>query len=78
VPGAGGALVAQGLPVDQIGNLAFENGIRLHELSPTQASLEEAFMELTADSVEFHAQAPRQRDAVQADSTDRMHPTGVA
>src|SRR6516164_1375781 len=50
VPGAGGALVAQGLPVDRIGDLAFENGIRLHELSPTQASLEEAFMELTADS----------------------------
>src|SRR6516165_8473054 len=77
VPGAGGALVAQGLPVDQIGNLAFENGIRLHELSPTQASLEEAFMELTADSVEFHAHAPGQLDAGGA-STDRMHPTGVA
>jgi ABC-2 type transport system ATP-binding protein len=78
VPGAGGALVAQGLPVGQIGDLAFENGIRLHELSPTQASLEEAFMELTADSVEFHAQAPGRPDAAQADSTDRMHPTGVA
>jgi ABC-2 type transport system ATP-binding protein len=77
VPGAGGALVAQGLPVDQIGDLAFENGIRLHELAPAQASLEEAFMELTADSVEFHAHAPGQRDAGAA-STDRMHPTGVA
>ena len=77
MPGAGGALVAQGLPVDQIGDLAFENGIRLHELAPTQASLEEAFMELTADSVEFHAHAPGQRDAGAA-STDRMHPTGVA
>ena len=76
VPGAGGALVAQGLPVDQIGDLAFENGIRLHELAPAQASLEEAFMELTADSVEFHAHAPGQQDA--AGSTDRMHPTGVA
>src|SRR5499427_7393219 len=77
VPGVGGALVAQGLPVDQIGDLAFENGIRLHELAPAQASLEEAFMELTADSVEFHAHAPGQRDAGDA-STDRMHPTGVA
>jgi ABC-2 type transport system ATP-binding protein len=63
--------------VDQIGDLAFENGIRLHELAPAQASLEEAFMELTADSVEFHAHAPGQRDAGAA-STDRMHPTGVA
>jgi ABC-2 type transport system ATP-binding protein len=78
VPGVGGALVAQGLPVDQIGDLAFENGIRLHELAPAQASLEEAFMELTADSVEFHAHAPSQQDAAQAGSTDRMHPTGVA
>src|SRR6516162_1763781 len=77
VPGAGGALVAQGLPVDRIGDLAFENGIRLHELAPAQASLEEAFMELTADSVEFHAHAPGQLDAGAA-STDRMHPTGVA
>jgi len=78
VPGVGGALVAQGLPVHQIGDLAFENGIRLHELAPAQASLEEAFMELTADSVEFHAHAPGQQDSAQAGSTDRMHPTGVA
>src|SRR5215470_14805213 len=78
VPGAGGVLVAQGLPVSQIGDLAFENGIRLHELAPAQASLEEAFMELTADSVEFHAHAPGPQDAAGAGDTDRMHPTGVA
>jgi ABC-2 type transport system ATP-binding protein len=42
----------------QVGDLAFENGIRLHELAPEQASLEEAFMELTASSVEFHAGLP--------------------
>ena len=70
VPGADGVLVAQGLPVDRIGDLAFENGIRLHELAPAQASLEEAFMELTADSVEFQAQTPGR--------TGHMHPTGVA
>ena len=29
----------------------------LHELTPQEASLEEAFMELTQDSVEFHAPA---------------------
>ena len=78
MPGADGTIVVQGMPVNQIGDLAFENGIRLHELSPTQASLEEAFMELTADSVEFHARALGQQDAVPADSTVRMHPTGVA
>ena len=75
VAGAGGVLVAQGLPVDRIGDLAFENSIRLHELAPAQASLEEAFMELTADSVEFQAQTPGQQDAGR---TNRMHPTGVA
>jgi ABC-2 type transport system ATP-binding protein len=77
VPGTGDVLVAQGLPVDRIGDLAFENGIRLHELAPAQASLEEAFMELTADSVEFQALAPGQHQAAQAD-TDSMHRTGVA
>src|SRR5580693_5168063 len=60
VPGAAGVLVAQGLPVDQVGDLAFENGIRLHELSPVHASLEQAFMELTAGSVQFHAGVPEQ------------------
>jgi ABC-2 type transport system ATP-binding protein len=55
---AGGALVLLGMTAAQVGDLAFENGIRLHELAPEQASLEEAFMELTASSVEFHAGTP--------------------
>ena len=50
-----GAFVVQGLATEQIGDLAFERGIRLHELAQAHASLEEAFMELTASSVEFHA-----------------------
>jgi ABC-2 type transport system ATP-binding protein len=54
-PVADGALVVSGLAAQRIGDLAFDHGIRLHELSPAQASLEEAFMELTADSVEYHA-----------------------
>ena len=44
----------------RIGDLAFDNGIRVHELAPVQASLEEAFMELTKDSVEYHAGVPGQ------------------
>ncbi len=56
--GADGVIVVQGLSVDRIGDLAFENVVRLHELAPAQASLEEAFMELTASSVEFHAGRP--------------------
>ncbi|WP_371499205.1 ABC transporter ATP-binding protein [Kitasatospora sp. NBC_00374] len=38
-----------------LGDLAARHGITLHELSPQQASLEEAFMQMTADSVEYHA-----------------------
>ena len=53
----GEGLLITGLGMDRIGDLAFDNGIRLHELSPLQASLEQAFMELTRDSVEFHAEA---------------------
>ena len=56
--GADGAIVVQGLAAEQIGDLAYDKAIRLHELAPTQASLEEAFMELTASSVEFRAGAP--------------------
>ncbi len=64
---AAGKLVILGLTTAQVGDLAFENGIRLHELAPAQASLEEAFMELTASSVEFQAGLPSdQRDAVTA------------
>jgi ABC-2 type transport system ATP-binding protein len=35
--------------------LAAANGITLHELSPQLGSLEEAFMQLTKESVEYHA-----------------------
>ncbi len=53
-----GAVVVSGLDVAHIGDVAFENSIRLHELVQLQASLEEAFMELTASSVQFHAGVP--------------------
>jgi ABC-2 type transport system ATP-binding protein len=52
-----GALAISGLPIEAVGDLARDAGIALHELSPQLASLEEAFMELTRDSVEFHADA---------------------
>ncbi len=50
-----GGLTVTGLTAARIGDLAADNGIRVHELSPVQASLEEAFMELTEDSVSFRA-----------------------
>jgi ABC-2 type transport system ATP-binding protein len=55
---SGGAVVLLGVTAAQVGDLAFENGIRLHELAAAHASLEQAFMELTASSVEFHAGLP--------------------
>jgi ABC-2 type transport system ATP-binding protein len=48
----------RGLSSEQVGTLAAEHQIVLYELVPQTASLEEAFMELTRDSVEFHADAP--------------------
>jgi ABC-2 type transport system ATP-binding protein len=50
-----GVLEVQGLRSDDIGDVAAAQGIALHELTPEQASLEEAFMRLTKDAVEYHA-----------------------
>jgi ABC-2 type transport system ATP-binding protein len=52
-----GALSVSGLSAADIGEIAGVSGIYLHELSPQMASLEEAFMELTRDSVEYHGLA---------------------
>jgi ABC-2 type transport system ATP-binding protein len=50
-----GVLEVTGLNAAQIGDLAAERSIRLHELTPVQASLEEAFMELTREDLEYQA-----------------------
>ena len=42
-----------GVPAERVGDLAHELGVRLHELHSERASLEEAYMELTADSVQY-------------------------
>jgi len=48
-----GALEVHGLTAEQVGEAAASAGITLHELTPQQASLEEAFMNLTSDELEF-------------------------
>jgi len=53
-----GALLVTGLDAAHIGDLALEAGVALHELSPVQASLEEVFMDLTSDMVDYHGQSP--------------------
>jgi ABC-2 type transport system ATP-binding protein len=52
-----GVIEVSGLTAAQIGEAAAANGLILHELTPLQASLEEAFMDLTRDEVEFQATA---------------------
>ncbi|MDQ8044454.1 MAG: ABC transporter ATP-binding protein [Solirubrobacteraceae bacterium] len=55
-----GALDVRGLGHERIGELAAARSIVLHELTPKTVSLEEAFMRLTGDAVEFHATTPDQ------------------
>jgi ABC-2 type transport system ATP-binding protein len=53
VESAGDRLVVTGVVAERVGDLAHELGVRLHELHTERASLEEAYMELTADSVQY-------------------------
>jgi ABC-2 type transport system ATP-binding protein len=58
VPGAGtgpDVIEITGMDSAEVGRLAAAHGIALSELTPVRASLEEAFMELTRDSVEYQA-----------------------
>jgi ABC-2 type transport system ATP-binding protein len=48
-----GALRVTGVDAAQVGEIASAGGVVLHELTPRLASLEEAYMELTADSLEY-------------------------
>ncbi|MDK1474865.1 ABC transporter ATP-binding protein [Streptomyces sp. 549] len=56
-PGADGTMEIDGAEAARIGELAAEHRLVLHELSPQKASLEEAFMQLTAGSVQYQAHA---------------------
>ena len=61
-----GSMVVSGLDPATVGDLAYDNAVRLHELAPVHASLEQAFMELTASSVQFHAGMPEAEQPVLA------------
>ncbi|MGW1996028.1 ABC transporter ATP-binding protein [Embleya sp. NPDC001921] len=56
--GDAGALRVTGPDTAAIGDIAAEHGIALHELSPRFASLEEVYMRLTQDSVEYRSDRP--------------------
>ena len=52
-----GLLEIAGLTAEQVGEAAAANGVALHELTPLHASLEQAFMDLTREDLEFaHAE----------------------
>ncbi|GLY40129.1 multidrug ABC transporter ATP-binding protein [Amycolatopsis sp. NBRC 101858] len=51
--GVEASLVVSGLTSGEIGKLAAYHGVALAELTPQRVSLEDAFMELTKDSVEY-------------------------
>ena len=65
-----GLLEVHGLTAEQIGDVAFEHQLRLHGLAVQEASLEEAFMEMTRDTVEFHAHT-------KSEHTDGRHPVAA-
>jgi ABC-2 type transport system ATP-binding protein len=48
-----GLLEIHGLTAQQVGETAAKHGFVLHELTPQQVSLEQAFMDMTRDDVEF-------------------------
>ncbi len=53
-----GALEVTGMPAARIGDTAAAAGIPLHQLSSTTGSLEDAYLALTGDAVEYHSQPP--------------------
>jgi ABC-2 type transport system ATP-binding protein len=52
-------LRVSGTTAEQIGTAAWRAHLPVYELTPAQASLEEAFMQVTRDSIEYHAGATR-------------------
>jgi ABC-2 type transport system ATP-binding protein len=58
----GGFLEIEALSTDEVGELAATHRLTIHELFNQRSSLEAAFMEMTRDSVEFHAHDPEVDD----------------
>jgi ABC-2 type transport system ATP-binding protein len=57
-PETDGGLAVTGLDAPAIGDLAAEHGIAVHALIPRSASLEDAYLDLTGESVEYRAATP--------------------
>ncbi|WP_079063149.1 ABC transporter ATP-binding protein [Streptacidiphilus griseoplanus] len=76
-PEPDGALKVSGLPLPRISDLAHQHDVRLHELSPHQASLEEAYMRLTQSEVTYRSGVPAAGAAEEPWGT-APHPYGTA
>ncbi|TVZ02667.1 ATP-binding cassette domain-containing protein [Trebonia kvetii] len=59
-----GLLVVEGLTAEQIGTAAWQAHLPVFELSANEASLEEAFMQLTEGSVDYRSSEPVMTGAV--------------
>jgi ABC-2 type transport system ATP-binding protein len=60
-PGPDGAVEVTGASLEQVGELVGRHQVTVHEVSMQSASLEEAFMRLTADAVEYRDDTPGRR-----------------
>jgi ABC-2 type transport system ATP-binding protein len=56
-------LRVRGLSEEQVGDIALASGVAVHHLAAARVSLEQAFMELTADSVDYRAALPVSQEA---------------
>jgi ABC-2 type transport system ATP-binding protein len=61
--GAANTLEVEGLSSDRIGTIAASARITLYELATQGASLEEAYMSLTEDSIDYRSSEPRARQS---------------
>jgi ABC-2 type transport system ATP-binding protein len=63
-----GGLAVTGLDAPAVGDLAAEQGSAVHALIPRTASLEDAYLDLTGDSVEYRGAAPARQQENRAAS----------
>ncbi|MGO2086535.1 ABC transporter ATP-binding protein [Cellulosimicrobium funkei] len=68
-----GLLQVEGAEAPGIGELAAASGVVLHELTPETSTLEEAYMRLTADAVEYRTEPA----TAAADPDDTVRPTAL-
>jgi ABC-2 type transport system ATP-binding protein len=79
IEGQGKVLIVEGdVSTDAIGEAAAAQGVTLHELTLVRGSLEAAFMQLTGDTVEYHAHGLEPQVPAAAGQIPAVPPTEVA